>query len=174
MISHISATGPATAYQRPQTSPSVKNTTSAPKSSPASDTLSLTRTSRTPGTYAPNSTDTLRQMIVNLFREQGLSARVAADDTTIDFRELTPEQARDLIAEDGYFGVAQTSDRIVETAVALAGSDPEKLEQIKAGIDKGFEMAAQALGGTLPDISTRTYNAVMEKLDAWANGEPLA
>jgi hypothetical protein len=128
MISHIDSLGQATAYQRPQTNPSVKNTTSAPESSPASDTLSLTRPSRTPGTYAPNSTDTLRQMIVNLFREQGLSARVAADDTTIDFRELTPEQARDLIAEDGYFGVAQTSDRIFETAVALAGNDPEKLD----------------------------------------------
>jgi hypothetical protein len=152
MISHISATGPATAYQRQQTGPSVKNTTPPPETSPApaSDTLTLNRTAGTPGTYGPDSTDNLRQLIVNLFREQ------------------------DLIAEDGYFGVEQTSDRIFETAVALAGNDPEKLEQIRAGIDKGFEMAAQALGGTLPDISTRTYDAVMEKLDAWANGEPAA
>ncbi len=176
MISHISATGPATAYQRQQTGPSVKNTTPSPETSPApaSDTLTLNRTAGTPGTYGPDSTDNLRQLIVNLFREQGLSARIATSDTTIDFRELTPEQARDLIAEDGYFGVEQTSDRIFETAVALAGNDPEKLEQIRAGIDKGFEMAAQALGGTLPDISTRTYDAVMEKLDAWAKGEPAA
>lgn len=170
MISHIGSIGPVTAYHRHQTGPCVKNTTPAPDTSPApaSDTLSLNRTAAAPGTYAPDTTDRLRQMIVTLFREQGLSARIAVNDTTIDFQELTPAQARDLIAEDGYFGVAQTSDRIVETAVALAGSDPEKLDQIKAGIDKGFEMAAQALGGALPDISSQTYDAVMEKLDAWA------
>lgn len=172
MISNISSIDPVTAYQRQQTGSSVKNTTPAPETSPApaSDTLTLNRTAGASGTYAPDSTDSLRQLIVNLFREQGLSARIAANDTTIDFRELTPEQAQSLIAEDGYFGVAQTSDRIAETAIALAGSDPEKLEQIKAGIDKGFEMAAQALGGTLPDISTQTYDAVMEKLDTWAKG----
>jgi len=174
MISHIGTPGPMTEYQRQQVGPSVKNTTPAPEASRTSDTLSLNRTSAASGTYAPNSTDNLRQMIVNLFKDQGLSARIAANDTTIDFRELTPEQAQDLIAEDGYFGVEQTSDRIVTAAVALAGSDPEKLEQIKAGIDKGFEMAAQALGGTLPDISNQTYDAVMEKLDAWAKGEPVA
>ena len=94
MISHIGSLGPATPYQRPQTRTSVKNSTTAPESSPASGTLSLNRTSRTSGTYAPNSTDNLRRMIVNLFRDQGLSARIAANDTTIDFRELTPDQAR--------------------------------------------------------------------------------
>jgi hypothetical protein len=70
--------------------------------------------------------------------------------------------------------VAQTSDRIVTVAVALAGSDPAKLDPIKAGIDKGFDMAAQALGRSLPDISSQTYDAVMEKLDAWAQGGVVA
>ena len=31
-------------------------------------------------------------------------------------------------------------------------------------------MAAKALGGTLPDISMKTYNVVMDKLNAWAEG----
>jgi hypothetical protein len=35
-------------------------------------------------------------------------------------------------------------------------------------------MAAQALGGSLPDISSQTYDAVMEKLDAWAQGSVVA
>ena len=168
MISHIGSAGPMTTNPPQPPGSSVKNTTPASKTAPDPDTLTLNRTVAAPGTYAPDSTANLRQMIVNLFKEQGLSARIAVNETTIDFQELTPGQARDLIAEDGYFGVAQTSDRIVETAVALAGSDPEKLDQIKAGIDRGFEMAAQALGGALPDISSRTYDAVMEKLDAWA------
>jgi hypothetical protein len=174
MISQIGSTGPLTGFQKQPTDLSVKKSTTSPQNAPGPDTLSLNRTSGTAGTYAPDRSTSLRQMIVNLFREQGLSARIATGDTIVDFRELTPEQAKDLIAEDGYFGVEQTSDRIVTAAVALAGSDPEKLEQIKAGIDKGFEMAAQALGGTLPDISSQTYDAVMEKLDAWAQGDSAA
>lgn len=174
MITQIGSVDSMAAYQKQGPDSSVKNTAPGPEKATALDTLSLNRPSAAPGTYAPNSTDNLRQMIVNLFKEQGLSARIATDDTTIDFQDLTPEQAQDLIAEDGYFGVAQTSDRIVTAAVALAGSDPAKLDQIKAGIDKGFDMAAQALGGSLPDISSHTYDAVMEKLDAWAQGGVVA
>ena len=170
MITQIGSVDTMAAYQKQGPESSVKNTSPDPKKTPVQDTLSLNRPSAAPGTYAPNSTDNLRQMIVNLFKEQGLSARIATDDTTIDFQNLTPEQAQDLIAEDGYFGVAQTSDRIVTAAVALAGSDPAKLDPIKAGIDKGFDMAAQALGGSLPDICSQTYDAVMEKLDAWSQG----
>jgi hypothetical protein len=32
-------------------------------------------------------------------------------------------------------------------------------------------MAAKSLGGSLPDISSKTYDAVMNKLDAWAGQE---
>jgi hypothetical protein len=53
-------------------------------------------------------------------------------------------------------------------AVANAGGDTEKFDQIKAAIEKGFEMAKETLGGTLPEISMDTYDAVMEKLDNWA------
>ena len=110
----------------------------------------------------------LREMIVNVLAEQGITTRIAAGDTSIDFKELTPEQAQELISEDGYFGVDQTSDRIVQLAISLNGNDPSRLEEIKAGIEKGFQMAAKALGGILPDISMKTYDAVMEKLDAWS------
>ena len=96
---------------------------------------------------------TLREMIVNMLEGQGLTTRIAAGDASIDFRDLTPEKAQELISEDGYFGVEQASDRIVQFAISLSGNDPKRLEEIKAGIDKGFQMAAKALGGTLPDIS---------------------
>ncbi len=174
MIVHLGSAGLVTGFQKQPAALSVKKSTTGPKPAPTGDTLSLKQTSGPAGTYAPDRTASLRQMIVNLFKDQGLSARISTGDTFVDFQELTPEQAKDLIAEDGYFGVAQTSDRIVTAAVALAGSDPEKLEQIRAGIDKGFDMAAQALGGTLPDISSRTYDAVMEKLNAWAQGGEMA
>jgi len=113
---------------------------------------------------------TLREMIVNILEEQGIATRIASGDNLIDFRDLTPEKARELISEDGYFGVEQTSDRIVQFAISLSGNDPKRLEEIKAAINKGFQMAAKALGGTLPDISMKTYDAVMDKLNAWAEG----
>jgi len=113
---------------------------------------------------------TLREMIVNMLEGQGLTTRIAAGDTTIDFKEITPGQARELISEDGYYGVEKTSDRIVQFAISLSGDDPSRLQEIKAAIEKGFQMAAEAMGGTLPDISTQIHDAVMDKLDAWVNG----
>jgi len=111
---------------------------------------------------------TLREMILRILEEQDTTARIASGDTSIDFRDLTPEKAWELISEDGYLGVEQTSDRIVQFALSISGNEPNRLEEIKAGISKGFQMAAKALGGTLPDISMKTYNVVMDKLNAWA------
>ncbi|MBW2648194.1 MAG: hypothetical protein JRE23_18990 [Deltaproteobacteria bacterium] len=109
----------------------------------------------------------LRELIVKLLEEQGITTRIASGDTSIDLRDLTPAEAQSLISEDGYWGVEQTSDRIVQFAISLAGNDPTKLEEMKAAIDKGFQMASKALGGSLPEISSKTYDAIMEKLDAW-------
>lgn len=111
---------------------------------------------------------TLREMLVGIMEEQGITTWIASGDTSIDFRDLTPEKARELISEDGYLGVEQTSERIVQFALSIADGDPNRLAEVKASIDKGFQMAAEALGGALPDISMETYNAIMDKLDAWA------
>ena len=35
---------------------------------------------------------------------------------------------------------------------------------------KGFEQATKAWGDKLPDISQRTYDAVVEKFNKWKNG----
>ncbi len=122
-----------------------------------------------PNAAATASTySTLREMLVGIMEEQGITTRIASGDTSIDFRDLTPEKARELISEDGYLGVEQTSERIVQFALSIANGDPNRLAEIKASIDKGFQMAAEALGGVLPDISMETYNAIMDKLDAWA------
>ena len=47
----------------------------------------------------------------------------------------------------------------------MAGDDPEKLEEMRAAFQKGFDQATKTWGGELPDISQRTYDAVMEKFD---------
>ena len=73
-----------------------------------------------------------------------------------------------MISEDGPFGVKAVSDRIVDFAIAVSGNDTSKLGELKAAIDKGFEKARDAFGGTLPDICNRTYDEAMRKLDEWA------
>ena len=77
----------------------------------------------------------------------------------------TKAQAQADIAEDGYWGVEKTSDRIIDFANALTGGDPDKIEDMRAAFEKGFKKAGKTWGGSLPDISQRTYEAVMEKFD---------
>nr|WP_289767091.1 hypothetical protein [uncultured Acetatifactor sp.] len=80
----------------------------------------------------------------------------------------TKAQAQADIAEDGYWGVNQTSDRIIDFAKALTGGDPDKIEEMRSAFEKGFKKAGKTWGGNLPDISQRTYDAVMEKFDKMA------
>ncbi|BDD87359.1 hypothetical protein [Desulfofustis limnaeus] len=118
--------------------------------------------------------DLLRSFVVELFRQQGLDITVATGEEEIDLAALSEEEAQALVAEDGYFGVEQTSDRIVDFAIGIAGGDPSRLDAILAGVEQGFNEALEAFGGWLPDISYQTYDAVLAKLDAWANGEQQA
>lgn len=96
---------------------------------------------------------------------------LASGDFTVDAE--TKAQAQKDIAEDGYWGVEQTSDRIISFATALTGGDPDKIEEMRDAFIKGFKQATKTWGGELPEISQKTYAAVMEKFDkmaAEANG----
>lgn len=89
---------------------------------------------------------------------------LAKGDFTVD--AATKAQAQKDIADDGYWGVEQTSSRIVDFATALAGSDPKQLEKMRDAFKKGFDDATSTWGKSLPDISQKTYQAVMDKFDA--------
>lgn len=86
---------------------------------------------------------------------------------TIEVDEATAKQAQEDISEDGYWGVKQTSERILDFAKALAGDDPAKAEQMREAITKGYKSAADLWGGELPEISQQTYDAVMKGIDEW-------
>lgn len=77
----------------------------------------------------------------------------------------TQAQAQADIAEDGYWGVNQTSDRIISFATALTGGDPSKIEEMRAAFQKGYAKAEKTWGGKLPDICQQTYDAVLKKFD---------
>ena len=72
------------------------------------------------------------------------------------------------IAEDGYWGVKQTSQRILDFATALTGGDPSKIEKMRSAFQKGYDKAQKTWGGQLPAISQQTYDAVLSGFDKMA------
>ncbi|MCR5420758.1 MAG: hypothetical protein K6E98_07125 [Lachnospiraceae bacterium] len=82
--------------------------------------------------------------------------------------EAAKEDAKKAISEDGFYGVKNTSDRILEMAKALTGGDPSKIEEMRNAFKKGFDQATKSWGRELPEISSKTYDAVMEGFDNWA------
>lgn len=80
----------------------------------------------------------------------------------------TKLQAQKDISEDGYWGVKQTSSRILDFATALTGGDPSKIEDMRKAFEKGYKQAEKTWGGNLPDISKQTYDAVMKGFDDMA------
>lgn len=117
---------------------------------------------------AEQRTEQLRSLVEKTILKQSQtfsSIWEALASGTLEFDEETIKQAQEDISEDGYWGVNQTSDRIISFAQALAGDDPAMLEKMRAAFKKGYGQATQAWGKELPDLSSRTYDAVMEKFD---------
>lgn len=150
---------------------------------------SETQTDSAKKTYKPNTeliaklkadadtrTEQLRSLVQQLFTKQGNAYGIATDDDMWKFLAggnftvdaATKAQAQADIADDGYWGVEQTSDRILDFAKALSGGDPDKIEELKNAFIKGFKQATGAWGKDLPSISGRTYDATIEKFDKWA------
>ncbi len=96
----------------------------------------------------------------------GIWSILAGGNLKVD--AATQAQAQKDIAEDGYWGVKQTSERILDFATALTGGDPDKIEEMREAFKKGYKQAEKTWGGELPDISKQTYDAVMEGFDKLA------
>jgi len=79
--------------------------------------------------------------------------------------ELTQTEAKELVSEDGFFGVTQTSVRIADFVLMGAGDDVDKLKAGREGILKGFQEAEDMWGRKLPDISYETINKAVEMID---------
>ncbi len=77
----------------------------------------------------------------------------------------TVEEARELVSEDGFFGVKKTSSRIADFVIGAAGDDIEKLREGRKGILRGFEEAEKAWGGELPTISHETLSEAIGMVD---------
>ena len=113
----------------------------------------------------------MQSLVQKMFEQQGVKIGTADDmwkalasgNFTADAD--TVAQAKDDISENGYWGVAQTSERIFSFAKALTGGDESKMKEMKEAVKKGFSEATKAWGKELPSISSNTYDAVMKKFD---------
>lgn len=117
-------------------------------------------------TNADQQVSLLQSLVGRMFQEQGINSQIAVGEG--EFQEITtitPEQASGLIAEDGYWGAAQTADRIVDFAKGMLAGDPARAEEVRAALQAGFAQAKEAFGGTLPEVSERTIESALAKFD---------
>ena len=120
-------------------------------------------------------TKQLQNIVQQLMTKQSQTSGIANGDMwkflasgKFEVDEATKLQAQEDISEDGYWGVKQTSGRILDFATALTGGDPSKIEDMRAAFKKGYEQAEKTWGGELPEISKKTYDAVMAGFDKMA------
>lgn len=83
--------------------------------------------------------------------------------------ELTQDEAKDLVSEDGFFGVKQTSDRVANFVFSFSGDNLDLLQKGREGIVQGFEDAKKMFGGELPEISYKTQERTLALIDEKMN-----
>lgn len=79
--------------------------------------------------------------------------------------ELSVDEAKDLVSENGFFGVTQTSNRVSNFVLNFAGNDLELLQKGREGIVQGFDEAKKMFGGELPKISYKTQERTLALID---------
>lgn len=121
---------------------------------------------------ADRRTEQLRNLVKKILLKQGETLKdedmyqlLREGKVPVDIE--TSNKAKQDISEDGYWGVTQTSDRIVSFAKALTGGDPSKVDEMINAVKKGYEAATKTWGGDLPAISKQTLDAALKKLDDW-------
>lgn len=154
---------------------------------PSAEAQAISKKTYTPDTAliarlkadADARTAQFKSLVENMLLGQGKTFQNANDiwsilasgDFTVD--PATKAQAQADIAEDGYWGVSQTSQRILDFATALTGGDPDKIEEMRSAFEKGFKQTEKTWGGSLPEISQKTYEAVMSGFDKMAEDAGL-
>jgi hypothetical protein len=114
----------------------------------------------------PNNVDSFWDVLV----DNGDGTFSWHPDLSESARNALISKAQEDIGENGFYGVKQTSQRILDFAKAITGGDPSKIEDMRKYIQQGFDEVERMFGGKLPEISYQTLNAIMKGLDEWAAG----
>jgi len=118
----------------------------------------------------------LRSLVEKMLLKQGQKFTTLADafdmikEGTIEVDDETAAEAAKEVADDGYWGVEQTSERMFSFAKALAGNDPTKADSMLDALQKGYDEAAKQWGGELPEICQKTLEVTKKKLTDWRDG----
>ena len=168
-VNGVTSTQAAAAYSYNSTSAAkektsaeeAKTTTTAEDTGVIYEHSAAAKTSSTKKTYTPdtnlvnklkadaeNRASQLRSLVEQMMGKQANTYGNANDiwsflrsgNFTVD--PATKAQAQADIAEDGYWGVNQTSDRIIQFANALTGGDPDKIESMREAFKKGYAPGA--------------------------------
>lgn len=117
-------------------------------------------------------------LILSMVNRQGTTLeKIISGEQVLDADPATVAAAQEAVSEDGEWGVEKTAERILNFAKNVIGGDESKIDKIRAGVEQGFNEAKKILGDKLPEISEKTYAAVMAEFDRWkseglANVEP--
>ncbi len=123
--------------------------------------------------------NTISIVMSSLEIQVGVSQKSTFETTQEDFKaflqdigyegkpiaELSQDEAAALVAEDGFFGIEQTSDRIANFVINGSGGEESLMRAGREGMLLGFEQAKEMWGGELPEISQKTMQAAIEKVD---------
>ncbi|MCL1986820.1 MAG: hypothetical protein FWG64_02480 [Firmicutes bacterium] len=118
--------------------------------------------------------DSFRRLVQTLLNRQADQSNAAGTpwdfnnpDLMVNIDDETRAAAQEAIGEDGPFGVNAVATRLLDFAVAISGGDPERISVLRNAVERGFAAAERQWGGTLPDISQQTREAVMNGFDQW-------
>ena len=79
--------------------------------------------------------------------------------------ELSEDEANELLEDDAFFGVDQTSSRVADFVFSFSGDDIELLKEGREGIVRGFQEAQKLFNGQLPEISFETQENTLKLID---------
>ena len=111
--------------------------------------------------------ESFTQMLQSMVVRQGQQSNLKLFGQDLSVSAQKSSDAAASIAEGGEYSVESVAGRILDMAKSLAGGDESKIGLLRAAVEKGFKAAGVSLGGKLPSISQRTYEAVQKGFDEW-------
>ncbi|MGA1931247.1 hypothetical protein ACH5BF_00785 [Arcobacter sp. YIC-464] len=105
---------------------------------------------------------------INFFEGKKFDKSITLDDmgyTGKPISQLTKEEAKELLSQEGFFGSEETSKRLVKFVEDLTGNEPEALKHTRKGIEDGFFEAQKLFKEELPEVAKETEFKTLDVID---------
>lgn len=104
----------------------------------------------------------LRSAMMGVLQEQK-----AAMDLIRRHKNMMPQQVRQLVGDDGHFGVQRSSERILRLVQTGAGSQHEHYAAVVDELLRNIERIQREPRADLPQLALDTLNNVQQTLNTW-------